>query len=60
MVLPLVREWKMVVVVVVAVEVVLGSSSSSSYNCTPFLHSLLTKGKERAKVFKVPGLRTRS
>ena len=37
----------MVVVVVVAVEVVLGSSSSSSssYNCTPFLHSLLTKGK---------------
>ena len=21
------------------------SSSSSSYNCTPFLHSLLTKGK---------------
>ena len=30
--LPLVsREWK--------------NGSSSSYNCTPFLHSLLTKGK---------------
>ena len=24
------------------------SSSSSSYNCTPFLHSLLTKGKSPA------------
>ena len=32
--LPLVsREWK--------------NGSSSSYNCTPFLHSLLTKGKLR-------------
>ena len=31
--LPLVsREWK--------------NGSNSSYNCTPFLHSLLTKGKE--------------
>ena len=33
--LPLVsREWK--------------NDSNSSYNCTPFLHSLLTKGKYRA------------
>ena len=33
--LPLVsREWK--------------NGSNSSYNCTPFLHSLLTKGKLRA------------
>ena len=32
LVLPLVgREWK--------------NGSNSSYNCTPFLHSLLTKGK---------------
>ena len=29
--LPLVREWR--------------NGSNSSYNCTPFLHSLLTKGK---------------
>ena len=36
--LPLVsREWK--------------NGSNSSYNCTPFLHSLLTKGK-----FRVQGL----
>ena len=35
--LPLVsREWK---------NGSSSSSSSSSYNCTPFLHSLLTKGK---------------
>ena len=34
--LPLVsREWK--------------NGSNSSYNCTPFLHSLLTKGKYRAR-----------
>ena len=33
--LPLVsREWK--------------DGSNSSYNCTPFLHSLLTKGKNKA------------
>ena len=33
--LPLVsREWK--------------NGSNSSYNCTPFLHSLLTKGKTKA------------
>ena len=25
------------------------SSSSSSYNCTPFLHSLLTKGKVKVR-----------
>ena len=35
--LPLVsREWK--------------SGSNSSYNCTPFLHSLLTKGKSNQEV----------
>ena len=34
--LPLVsREWK--------------NGSNSSYNCTPFLHSLLTKGKKMTK-----------
>ena len=37
-ILPLVsREWK--------------NGSNSSYNCTPFLHSLLTKGKELQPIF---------
>ena len=38
------REWK--------------NGSNSSYNCTPFLHSLLTKGKLRASGAK--GFRFRS
>ena len=41
--LPLVsREWK--------------NGSSSSYNCTPFLHSLLTKGKfkNKRRALRVP------
>ena len=50
--LPLVsREWK--------------NGSNSSYNCTPFLHSLLTKGKYYSCAigawglgFRVSGLRT--
>ena len=33
------REWK--------------NGSNSSYNCTPFLHSLLTKGKFRGLVLRV-------
>ena len=41
--LPLVsREWK--------------NGSNSSYNCTPFLHSLLTKGKFRGLRFGLRGL----
>ena len=40
--LPLVRrEWK--------------NGSNSSYNCTPFLHSLLTKGKTRVQVLGFRG-----
>ena len=43
--LPLVsREWK--------------NGSNSSYNCTPFLHSLLTKGnKQKQKRFRAEGFR---
>ena len=39
--LPLVsREWK--------------NGSNSSYNCTPFLHSLLTKGKSTVRAYLNP------
>ena len=35
------REWK--------------NGSTGSYNCTPFLHSLLTKGKFKVGIFGVDG-----
>ena len=36
-----------VIVVIIVIVVIVVISSNSSYNCTPFLHPLLTKGKER-------------
>ena len=36
-----------VIVVIIVIIVIVVISSNSSYNCTPFLHPLLTKGKER-------------
>ena len=45
--LPLVsREWK--------------NGSNSRYNCTPFLYSLLTKGKSRLRRVRVWGLGLRA